>query len=54
VHEWPAEILSAYQSGWDEVVAEKSAANEDFKRSWDSITAFRANYNEWKNIGYLK
>jgi len=54
VHEWPAEILAAYQSAWNEVVAEKSAANADFKRSWDSIAAFRANYNEWKNIGYLK
>ncbi|MEZ5714599.1 MAG: TRAP transporter substrate-binding protein [Paracoccaceae bacterium] len=54
VHEWPAEILAAYHKAWDEVAAEKSASDPDFKRAWDSIQAFRENYSEWKNIGYLK
>ena len=54
VHTWPDEILAAYQSAWDEVVAEKSAANADFKRAWDSISDFRENYSEWKELGYLQ
>jgi len=54
VHTWSDEILAAYQSAWDEVVAEKSAANADFARAWDSITTFRTNYAEWKKIGYLQ
>lgn len=54
VHEWPPEILAAYESAWAEVTAEKSAADPDFKRAWDSIQAFRSQYSEWKTIGYLK
>lgn len=54
VHEWPPEILAAYEQAWAEVAAEKSAADTDFKRAWDSLQTFRGNYSEWKNIGYLK
>jgi len=54
VHEWPPEILAAFKKAWDEVAAEKSASNADFKRAWESIQKFRANYAEWKRIGYLK
>jgi TRAP-type mannitol/chloroaromatic compound transport system substrate-binding protein len=35
------------------VAAEKSAQDADFKRTWDSLQDFRANYAEWKSIGYL-
>jgi len=54
VHRWPDEILSAYETAWQEVAAEKSAADADFKRAWESIQAFRENYAQWKEIGYLK
>ncbi len=54
VHTWPDEILSAYESAWAEVAAEKSAQDADFKRAWESIQSFRADYAEWKEIGYLK
>lgn len=54
VHTWPDEILAAYESAWNEVVAEKSAEDADFKRAWESLSAFRENYAEWKEIGYLK
>lgn len=54
VHTWSDDILAAYAAAWAEVVAEKSAADADFKRAWDSITDFRNNYTEWKTIGYLK
>lgn len=54
VHRWSDEILAAYESAWNEVVAEKSAEDADFKRAWESLSAFRENYAEWKEIGYLK
>lgn len=54
VHTWPDEILAAYESAWNEVVAEKSAEDADFKRAWESISTFREDYAEWKEIGYLK
>lgn len=54
VHEWPPEILMAYEQAWSEVAAEKSAEDADFKRAWDSLQTFRNDYSEWKNIGYLK
>jgi hypothetical protein len=25
----------------------------DFKRAWDSLQAFRADYRIWKDLGYL-
>ncbi|MFK7752844.1 MAG: TRAP transporter substrate-binding protein [Sedimentitalea sp.] len=53
VHEWSDDIMAAYASAWDEVVAEKSAADTDFARAWASISEFRANYSEWKKLGYL-
>ena len=53
IHEWPPEILDALNAAWKEVVEEQSA-DADFKRAWDSLTAFRAEYAEWKQIGYLK
>jgi TRAP-type mannitol/chloroaromatic compound transport system substrate-binding protein len=53
VHRWPPEILAAFEKAWNEVAAEKSAADADFKRAWDSLQKFRANYAEWKSIGYL-
>lgn len=54
VHRWSDEILGAYESAWNEVVTEKSAEDADFKRTWESLSTFRENYAEWKDIGYLK
>lgn len=54
VHRWSDEMLAAFKKAWEEVVAEKSASNPDFKKAWDSISAFRARYKEWSDLGYLK
>ena len=53
VHEWSEEMLASFQGAWDEVVAERSADDEDFKRVWENITAFRADYATWGELGYL-
>ena len=37
-----------------EVVEEESSRDEDFKRSWESLSTFRKNIETWKTLGYLK
>ncbi|MQX36099.1 C4-dicarboxylate ABC transporter [Roseospira navarrensis] len=54
VHRWSDEMLDAFRGAWAEVVEEKSAEDADFKRAWESISAFRASYDEWESLGYLK
>ncbi len=53
VHKWNDEMLAAFQGGWDEVLAERTSADADFARVWDSITSFRADYATWADLGYL-
>ncbi len=54
IHEWPPEMLDALHKAWDEVAAEQSAADPDFARVWESLTAFREDYAPWGRMGYLK
>ena len=51
---WPPEIMKAYEKVWNEVVAEESASNPNFKRIYDSYSKFRAEYALWRDYGYLK
>jgi len=53
LHRWSDEMLATFSGAWDEVVAEKTAGNAEFKKVWDHISAFRANYAEWSALGYL-
>ncbi len=53
LHRWSDEMLGAFSGAWDEVVAEKTAENEEFKKVWDHISAFRADYAKWASLGYL-
>ena len=54
IHRWSEEILNTLESAWLEVVEEESAKNEDFKRSWESLSTFRKNIEKWKSLGYLE
>ena len=51
---WSPEIMAALQKSWNEVVAEESASNPNFKKVWDSYSKFRADYAIWREHGYLK
>jgi TRAP-type mannitol/chloroaromatic compound transport system substrate-binding protein len=53
LHRWPPEMLAAFEAAWQEVAAEQAATDPDFKRAWDSLQAFRADYKIWKDLGYL-
>lgn len=54
VHMWNDEMMAAFRQAWDEVVAEQSAEDPDFKRAWESLSAFRENFKTWSDIGYLQ
>lgn len=53
VHRWSDEMLATFETAWEEVVAERSAADADFARVWEHISAFRAEYAQWGDLGYL-
>ena len=54
IHRWSPEILKAFEKGWEEVAVEQSAKSPEFKKGWDSLKAFRAEYAIWKDHGYLR
>ena len=54
VMNWSKDMLDAYKKAWDEVVAEESAANPNFKKVYDSFSKFRKEYALWGQNGYLK
>ncbi|MCB1471426.1 MAG: TRAP transporter substrate-binding protein [Rhodobiaceae bacterium] len=54
IHTWPQEILDTLNGKWLEVVEEEKAANPNFAKVWASLSAFRADYKLWKDLGYLK
>ncbi len=53
IHKWSSEILQTLEKAWMEVVEEESSKDEDFRRSWNSLSTFRKNYQTWKDLGYL-
>ena len=54
VHTWPPEVLAELRAAWKKVAADLVANDEDFARVWASLQAFRAQYKEWADRGYLK
>jgi TRAP-type mannitol/chloroaromatic compound transport system substrate-binding protein len=54
VHYWPKEVLEAFRKAWDEVAVEQSAKSPEFKKAWESLTAFRNEYKVWRDNAYLK
>jgi TRAP-type mannitol/chloroaromatic compound transport system substrate-binding protein len=53
LHRWSPEMLAAFEAAWQEVAAEQAAQDADFKRAWESLQTFRADYKIWKDLGYL-
>lgn len=54
IRQWSPEILDALRAAWEEVIVEQVAADEDFARSWESLSTFRDRYKRWKDLGYLR
>jgi len=54
VKAWSPEMLELYKATWKEVAAEESAKNPFFKKVWEDLTAFRADYATWADRAFLK
>ena len=54
IHRWSPEVLATLEGAWNEVAGELAAEDANFKKTWESLQAFRAEYTAWKELGYLK
>jgi TRAP-type mannitol/chloroaromatic compound transport system substrate-binding protein len=50
---WSDEMLQLFRTTWDEVVAEESAKDPDFKRIYANLQAFRDDYRLWNEWAFL-
>jgi TRAP-type mannitol/chloroaromatic compound transport system substrate-binding protein len=50
---WSDEMLEKFKKAWLEVVKEQCAKDAFFKKVWDDLSAFRANYALWGAYGFL-
>jgi len=53
LHRWSTSILSALEAAWQDVQAEQSSADSDFRRIWRSLDDFRRNYSTWDELSKL-
>ena len=49
----PDDVIAELKRVTEEVMAEEAAKDVDFKRIWESQKAFHADYQVWKEWGYL-
>jgi len=50
---WSDEMLALFKSTWLEVAKEQSAQSPEFKKIFEDMSAFRADYAYWKSLGFL-
>jgi len=50
---WSDEMLAAFKNSWEEVRKEQAAKDPFFKKVWDDLAAFRADYAHWSRVGFL-
>ena len=50
---WPGEILDALRDAWAKVAREEAKADDDFRRVWKSLSAFREDYTIWQELSLL-
>ena len=52
-HYWSEEMLRAFKTKWDEVVAEESKKDPEFAVYYNQLQSFRANYKVWNEWAYM-
>jgi TRAP-type mannitol/chloroaromatic compound transport system substrate-binding protein len=50
---WSDEMLETFKEAWEEVAAEMSAKDPFFKKAYEDLMAFRADYKYWNSLGFL-
>lgn len=51
--QWNDTMLDAFESAWNEVAEEQSAADPMFKKVWMDLSAFREDYKLWGQNAFL-
>jgi len=51
---WGPEFLQAFEREWKKVAVEQAQKSPEFKKAWESLSAFRETYSIWRERGYLK
>jgi TRAP-type mannitol/chloroaromatic compound transport system substrate-binding protein len=51
---WSDDVLAVFRAKWQEVIAEESAKDPLFKKTYESYKAFRADYKIWLDNGYMR
>jgi len=51
---WDKSFLDAYKKAWEEVANEQAQKSPEFKKAWDSLKQFRADYSIWRERAYLR
>ena len=54
IHTWSDEMLAVFRRAAAEVMAERSAADPDFARAWDSLKSYARDISTWSDIAFLK
>ena len=49
---WSDEMLNAFRAAWEEVLQEQ-IKDEQFRRVWEDLAAFRADYDTWESKAFL-
>jgi TRAP-type mannitol/chloroaromatic compound transport system substrate-binding protein len=50
---WSQDMLALFEKTWGEVAQELSAKDAFFKKVYADLSAFRADYAEWKKRAFL-
>ncbi|MCF6273465.1 MAG: TRAP transporter substrate-binding protein [Rhodobacteraceae bacterium] len=50
IKQWSPEILDAFSTGWDTVVADLSKGDPFFQEVWNDLQEYRAGYKIWQQI----
>jgi TRAP-type mannitol/chloroaromatic compound transport system substrate-binding protein len=53
IKQWSPEMLAAFETAWNEVVAEMAAGDPFFEEVWNDLQDYRAGYRVWSQSIYL-
>ena len=54
IKQWSPDMLETFRKTWEEVAAEESAKDPFFKKVWEDLQAFRAEYATWADRAFLR
>lgn len=50
---WSDQELATFKKSWDEVAEDEAQKNPIFKKAYEDLKSFRADYSYWQGVGFL-